>query len=330
MKKQQHQDISNVLVILVGGSTGHTGSACVHELAMHPFVHVKALCMDPNDAEAQMLAIHRNVELVKGNYSDKASLLDAAKGCNRAFLASPMDTLAQAEHEINFLEAAKEAGVEVTVRISGPSPIVGKDDPTMWGRSHAKIEDWVQENDAFVISLHPDMYMENQLWHAKEARVTGRIRYPMKTNEPHFAFVRAADVGKCAARALMAALPALRPFRGQAVEIHGPGLYSFDDMMALISKHVGYEIRCEMVDKKVYANILKQEYGWTQWCADSYTLMLLEMAGSEGSKAYIHENDRLFAKIAGAPTTTLDQYISTSLKACFCRMRSEPGQECCS
>jgi uncharacterized protein YbjT (DUF2867 family) len=98
--------------ILVTGATGNQGSFVADKLMAEGWT-LRALTRDPSDAKAKELSA-KGVEVVKGDYNDRASL-DAALGgvCGAFAVFTPFEQGIEAEirHGVNFADAAKAAGI---------------------------------------------------------------------------------------------------------------------------------------------------------------------------------------------------------------------------
>lgn len=99
----------NVPMILVTGATGAVGSALIKQLAATD-TNIRALTRDPENA-AWMKEFDINV--VKGNFQDAASLDGALDGIDKAFLLSGIDR-DQVELQGNFVEAAQRADIQTS------------------------------------------------------------------------------------------------------------------------------------------------------------------------------------------------------------------------
>jgi uncharacterized protein YbjT (DUF2867 family) len=98
--------------ILVTGATGQQGGSVARHLiaAGH---HVRALTRNPDSDAAKALA-SKGAEIVRGSFTDRASLKAALKGVDGAFLMGTSfeeGTEAESEQGIAFVAAAKKAGI---------------------------------------------------------------------------------------------------------------------------------------------------------------------------------------------------------------------------
>src|SRR5882724_7361673 len=110
-------------MLLITGATGLNGGAVVRELSARG-VPVRALVRNRSKA-ASLLALP-GVEVVDGDMAQPATLAPALRGVQRAMLISSSDP-AMLEVQSNFIDAARAAGVEHVVKLSGIIPEVDSD-----------------------------------------------------------------------------------------------------------------------------------------------------------------------------------------------------------
>jgi len=98
-------------VIVVTGATGAQGGSVVEHLLKAGTAHIRAVTRDPTNAKAQALT-KRGVEVVKGDLSDKASIVAATRGAAGLFLVTQFWEKLSEEDEFkqgkNAIDAAKE------------------------------------------------------------------------------------------------------------------------------------------------------------------------------------------------------------------------------
>src|SRR5947209_7932983 len=107
-------------MILITDATGTNGKPLVRALAEKGH-KVRALVRDKQKTADLNAA---NVEMVEGDLADPRSLKTALQGVDHAFLLSPSEQR-QAELHENFIQAAKEAGVEHVVKFSAMNSRTG-------------------------------------------------------------------------------------------------------------------------------------------------------------------------------------------------------------
>jgi uncharacterized protein YbjT (DUF2867 family) len=112
--------------VLVGGATGRQGGAVVDELLARGY-QVRALTRKPESDKAQALTA-RGVEVVQGNYGDRASLDAAMRDVRNVFFYSGFSTN-ELNEGLNVIAAAKDAGVQHLIYSSGAAAEPGKGIP---------------------------------------------------------------------------------------------------------------------------------------------------------------------------------------------------------
>ncbi|MGI9291680.1 MAG: NmrA/HSCARG family protein [Gammaproteobacteria bacterium] len=141
--------------ILVGGATGRQGSAVVDELLSRGY-RVRAITRKPDSSKAEALRA-RGVEVVQGDYGDKASMLAAMQGIERMFFYSGFSRNEVAEGN-NVISAAQESGLQLLVYSSGAAA-----DPTngIPGSAKMEVELAITGSGIPYTVLRPVAFMEN-------------------------------------------------------------------------------------------------------------------------------------------------------------------------
>jgi len=100
-------------MILLTGVTGTTGKE-VANLMKDATLPVRAMV---RNIEKATFLKGSNIELIEGSFDDADSINFALDGVNKAFLL-PANSENQLEHEIRFIDLAKDNGVEHIVKFS--------------------------------------------------------------------------------------------------------------------------------------------------------------------------------------------------------------------
>src|SRR5262249_11366523 len=138
----------------VFGATGNTGRATVKEL--------QALGEDP-------LCVVRNLEkardvlgpearTVVAEITDRPAIEKALQGIERVFVVTGHGPHA-GEQQITILEAARAAGVELFVKVSGGRDVVGPDVESIVGRGHYAVEEAIRKSGIPWCVLSPGLFM---------------------------------------------------------------------------------------------------------------------------------------------------------------------------
>lgn len=205
-------------IILVTGATGHQGNAVARALLAEGW-SVRALVRDP--AKASAVELRRlDVELVKADLDDSASLERACAGCYGVFSVQasmiPAATSGEVRQGKALAEAARRAGVEHFVY----SSVGGANRQTGVPHFEAKwqVEQHIRALDLPATILRPAFFMENFTTYFPPSLENGVyvIRMPVSP-KTSLAMVALADVGAFAAIAL--ANP--REYVGLALDVGG-------------------------------------------------------------------------------------------------------------
>ena len=172
------------------------------------------------------------MELAPGDFADRASLDRALAGIDRVFLACG-NVAGQVGHECAAIDAARAAGVQRVVKLSGPRP--ADDSPIPFERWHAEIERHLIGSGIPWVLLRPCTYMTNLLMHADAVRHTGRLMAPAGAAE--IAFVDPRDVAACAAAVL-----AEDGHAGSAYALTGPEAITFERIARELSAATGRRV----------------------------------------------------------------------------------------
>ena len=150
------------LKVLVTGATGKQGGHLVSELLARDY-SIRALTRNPESPAAQALA-QRAVTIVQGDFEDRATLENAARGVDTVFaMSTPFGTNAATEtHEgINVVRAASAVGVKHLVY----SSVAGADRATGIPHFDSKfeVEKEIRRTGVPFTIVAPVFFMENFL-----------------------------------------------------------------------------------------------------------------------------------------------------------------------
>ena len=180
--------------VLVTGATGNVGSRVVRELRDRG-VTVRAFVRDPGKAAAML---GDGVELVPGDFSDRASVRRALKGVDCIFLGCANDPQ-QVEYETGVIAAAAAAGARRIVKLSALGANIGS--PLAFWDWHGRIEERLRASGVPAVVLRPSFYMTNLLGMAEGVRHEGALFAP--AGGARISMVDPRDVAAVAAVALI-------------------------------------------------------------------------------------------------------------------------------
>ena len=211
--------------ILVTGATGKLGRILVPRL-LNAGRRVRALTRRPQVAAD---LFNGRVEIAEGDFALPDSLGTALTGIKRVLLLSPIsDTLAR--DQIALIDAAKAAGVERIVKISGSDWTIGT---SLSGDAHQQVEDYLAASGLEHVSIRPNAWLQVGL-----AQVVEQIRQRQPLYARHGAakvgYVDVRDIADVAVSQLVAEIVAQGP-----LVITGPNALCTSDIAALASSIVG-------------------------------------------------------------------------------------------
>jgi uncharacterized protein YbjT (DUF2867 family) len=222
--------------ILLAGGTGTVGREIVKGLVARGLVP-SVLSRNPDNARSLLGA---SVEVVRGDLMHPASLTDALRGVEVAYVATtPGPELA--EQEGNFIAAARAAKLRRVVKLSG----FGTDEATdRIHRLHAASEQRLASSGLGFVILQPVMFMSNLLWEAESIK-KGTIASMFGGGR--MSFIDPGDVAEVALVALTT------PDRVDAVwPFGGPEPLSYDDVAATFSRVLGRRVEHVRLDQREF------------------------------------------------------------------------------
>ena len=181
------------MMIVVTGGTGHVGRELVAQLAGSGAA-VRAVTRRPG-----AVAFPAGVEVVKGDFDDRASLIAAFRDAEGLFLmsAQPIGSAQHPTHDLGAVEAALAAGVTRVVKLSVLDGGATEDPIGIW---HREAEAAVTGSGLDWTLLRPGRFMSNALaWAPLIARGdTVTIPFAFRPTAP----IDPADIAAVAAAAL--------------------------------------------------------------------------------------------------------------------------------
>lgn len=248
--------------IFISGATGNIGSHLVDVLKKMG-VSVRA---GAHSQKSRQVLAAKGVEVVDIDFQDKQSIVNALKGCTKAFSLSPIAPNL-AEMGLNFIEAAKESGVEYVLRSSG----MGADNPLAisLGREHRKVEIALESSGLDYSIIRPNSFMQNYINFTGETIRTGNAMY-LPMGDGRISLIDACDVADVAAEILINSTHA-----GMAYTLTGPEAISNQEIAALLSEVTGRQITYidipEQKTRESMLNIGMPEI-ITEWILELYAI----------------------------------------------------------
>jgi uncharacterized protein YbjT (DUF2867 family) len=179
----------------VVGATGNTGRAVVKELEG---LGEKPVCVVRNADKAKEV-LGASVKIAIAELDDRAAMAKALAGAKRVFIVSGHNPNSAAQ-QINVIEAAKAAGAQYVVKISGGRAVTGPNVESVNGRAHHEIEEHLKSCGLQWCILSPGLFMQNMLGQAANIK-QGKIVQPWP-KDLSVALLDVRDTGALGARVL--------------------------------------------------------------------------------------------------------------------------------
>ncbi|MFD3381443.1 MULTISPECIES: SDR family oxidoreductase [unclassified Streptomyces] len=230
-------------MILITGATGTIGSEVVRQLAQHG-EKVRALTRDPSKAQARVpdgsepgggAGAEVDVEVVRGDYLDPASVDAAMSGASAVFLVGVLGP-DDADRDRAMVEQARAAGVRRVVKLSA----IGTGDPAVGrvGTWHLPGEQAVRESGLEWTVLRPSAFASNTLGWAEAIRAGEPV--PNMTGDGMQGVIDPRDVAEVAVEALLSARHA-----GHIYTLTGPETLGVPDQAAVLAEVLGRPVTTE-------------------------------------------------------------------------------------
>jgi len=280
-------------MIAVVGATGKTGRAVVSEL--------KKLGQEPicivRDADKARAVLGEKAHMKLAEITDREALESALRGVKRVFVVTGHNPQ-MAEQQICILEAAKAAGAELLVKVSGGQAIVSPDSESVVGRASYVIEKALRESGLDWIILRPGLFMQNTYQQAQLIRDEGKLVLPFAADLP-IAFIDVRDTGALGARML------IEPEGHVGKEYSFTGaLTNYGDFAGVFSEVLGKPVTYVSVSFEQAGEALKNR-GLPEWLITH----LLTVARLGASGAFSIENSALIREIVGREPKTTRQFV---------------------
>ena len=212
--------------VLVTGATGNTGRPVVEELLARG-ASVRAM------VRSAASVVPGDPEKVVADFDDVGSIRAALHGVRRAYLVTPSSEKAE-QQQIDFVDAAREAGVERLVVLSQLG--TRADSPVRFLRYHAAVEQHVRDSGPDHTFLRPNLYYQGLFAVAGLVATSGVLPAPIGD-----ATVSAIDVRDIAAVAAVALTDDAHG--GATYTLTGPEAITHAAMAATLGEATGREVR---------------------------------------------------------------------------------------
>lgn len=245
---------SNSATILVTGATGNIGKELTQQLVAQK-VPFRAMVRADKDAEA--LNALDGVEAVIGDFDDAASIAEALKGVERAFLLTNSSEQAE-EQQLRFVDAATSAGVKHIVKLSQWA--ADHDSPVRFLRYHAVVEQKIRESGMDYTFLRPNLFMQGLL-SMREPIVTQR-KFFAPIGDAKISVVDVRDIAAVAAAALTG-----EGHKGKVYNLTGSEALTHQEIAEKLSHALNREITFVDIPPEAMRETLAS-VGFPAWQAD--------------------------------------------------------------
>jgi len=276
-------------MILLTGITGKTGAQVLRALADRG-IPLRALVRDPGKAGRPAAP---QLELVQGDFGDAASLSEAMRGVDQAFMLTPNNEK-QLENEMRFVDAAVTAGVSHVVKLSASG--ADADSPALLKRFHGLSEAHLARSGLAFTIVRPNFYMQNLLQCAASIAADDRFCLPMGSGRTGLIDVR--DVGDFAAGVLTGS-----GHEGRTYYITGPEILSFAELAQQMSEVLGRRIEYVDIPGGQFGSQLRGA-GASAWYVDAVADLFRIIADDGGAMI-----TPVFEEVCGRPPTTFRQFV---------------------
>jgi uncharacterized protein YbjT (DUF2867 family) len=233
-----------------------------------------------------------NVELVEGDMAHPETLTEPLKGVDRAMLISSSDA-GMLEIQSNFIDAARSAGVQHIVKLSGIMP--DTDSPFRFARMHGEIEQKLERSGIAYTHLRAGEFMHAYFRQVPAIVAQGTVLLPME--DARIASIDINDIAEVAAKALT------EPgHEGKIYPLTGPEALTMAEVAEKLSAATGRPIR--------YVNVPPEEArraqlarGVPEYTADALAELFAERRKGKESQVWPTTEE-----ILGRRATSFDEF----------------------
>lgn len=270
-------------MILVTGATGHIGRELVPQL-LEAGQPVRVLVRD----ERKVAHLSACIERATGDWDRPETLLEATQGVDKVFMVT-----FETQQDVNFLEAAKQAGVRSVVKLS---TLEASEHILQVGQWHYEREELIRQSGLEWTFLRPGMFMSNAIdWWADSIKQQGAVFFP--GGKGRVAPVDPRDVAAVAAAAL------IQPgHHGQAYELTGAELLSMSEMVQIIGRVLGRPLKYTSIPA-IAAKMWMLQSGMDKVLVNALMEMLASLRRNEG--AIVTDTVR---QVLGRPPRTFEAW----------------------
>jgi uncharacterized protein YbjT (DUF2867 family) len=287
-------------MIAVVGATGNTGRAAVKELRA---LGENPLCIVRNADKAREV-LGPQAKVAVAEITDRAALEKALTGAKRVFIVTGHNPQS-GEQQLNILEAAKAAGAEFIVKVSGGKAMATADSETPVGRGHHMVEQAMMKSGLGWVILRPGLFMQNTLAQAALIKNDSKMALPFAADLP-LGFIDTRDAGAVGAHVLRD----VKKYAGRDIEYSGKqSSYAafakdFSDVLGKTITYIGVTFE--------HAEAALKARGLPDWLIN-HQLTIARLAAKGGFSA---DNSKALTDILGREPISTRQFVQDH-KAAF-------------
>lgn len=256
--------------ILVLGATGNTGSEVVKQLKE---AGADFGIMARSADAANKLGLNPNQVRVS-NYDDVEAMTKALEGVKKIYVAMPVHPSNQQWIE-NTVAAAKTAGVELIVKLSGMGAKADAGSEII--RTHVLTDDIVKESGIAYTIVQPNSFFQNLYGSLPTINAMGQFFLPLAQAKQSVIDIR--DVAAVIVTALTQS-----GHENQTYLISGPEALTFAEQAAILTEVSGKQIDYIAVPQEAAESAMK-EAGLDNWTAEKLAEIMAWFG--EGHYAYV-------------------------------------------
>lgn len=237
--------------ILVTGATGTNGQALLAHFANRG-IPVRAMIR--NKTGWLPSPAHSSVEPVFADFDDPATLSEALRGIDKAFLVTN-STERSEDQQLRFVEQARKAGVQHIVKLSQFAADINS--PVRFLRYHASVEAAITQSGMAYSFLRPNLFMQGLLLFRSSIVQQGRFYAPI--GDARVSLVDVRDIGEVAFACLT-----LPGHEGRIYNLTGPESLSHSDLAVTLSSLLSRDVQFVDVSEDALRHTLV-ELGMPEW-----------------------------------------------------------------
>lgn len=239
--------------VLVTGATGNIGAHVV-DILQKRGVPLRGFS---RDAAAAARKLGQGIEIARGDFTDRESIVRALSGSDLVLLSSSNHP-EQAAHEAAVIDAAAAARVKRIVKLSTVSAQVGS--VSAFFDAHGRAEQYLRASGVPAVILQSSFYMSNLFAAAEPVRMMGKIFAPAGT--ARLAMIDPRDVAEVAVTVLLT-----ERYDGQTLHLSGSEAITYADIARVLSEITGRAVDYVPVPDEVARQNMAAS-GMPEWFVD--------------------------------------------------------------